>query len=109
MLWHGLNVALGLSAVSILLGLLVSRVLGGLRHTTTRFESVFAWGPSSWYGLSLVLLNRLATVQTRLLQNGYLRLYLVMIIATTVGLTGYSLVHNGGLPGVSLPADSTLL
>jgi multicomponent Na+:H+ antiporter subunit A len=104
-LWHGLNVALGLSAVSILLGLLVSACWEALRHTTARFESVFAWGPASWYGLSLVLLNRLATVQMRLLQNGYLRLYLVMIIATTVGLTGYSLVHNGGLPGVSLPAD----
>jgi multicomponent Na+:H+ antiporter subunit A len=104
-LWHGLNRALGLSAVSILLGLLISAYWEPLRRTTARFESVRAWGPASWYGLALALLNWLAAAQTRLLQNGYLRLYLVMIIATTVGLTGYTLVRNGGLPGAVLAAD----
>jgi multicomponent Na+:H+ antiporter subunit A len=104
-LWHGLNVALGLSAVSTLLGLGISARWEVLRHTSAGVESVFAWGPASWYDLSLELLNRLATVQTRLLQNGYLRLYLAMIIATTVGLSGYTLVRNGGLPGAMLPAD----
>jgi multicomponent Na+:H+ antiporter subunit A len=104
-LWHGLNVALGLSAVSTLLGLLVFACWEALRRMTARCESVFAWGPASWYSLSLELLNRLATVQTRLLQNGYLRLYLAMIIATTVGLTGYTLVCSGGLPAAVLPAD----
>jgi multicomponent Na+:H+ antiporter subunit A len=107
-LWHGLNVALGLSAVSVLLGLLVSARWETLRRTSARFESVFAWGPGSWYGLALALLNRLAVAQTRLLQNGYLRLYLVMIIAATVGLTGYTLVHNGALPGAVLPVDLRL-
>jgi multicomponent Na+:H+ antiporter subunit A len=104
-LWHGLNVALGLSTASILLGLLVYARWEVLRRMTARFASVFAWGPASWYGLALALLNVLATAQTRLLQNGYLRLYLVMIIATTIGLTGYTLVRNGGLPGAVLPAD----
>ncbi|HEU5086663.1 MAG TPA: hydrogen gas-evolving membrane-bound hydrogenase subunit E, partial [Roseiflexaceae bacterium] len=104
-LWHGLNVALGLSTASILLGLLVSARWEVLRRTSARFDSVFAWGPASWYGLALALLNRLAAAQTRLLQNGYLRLYLVMIIAATVGLTGYTLVHNGALPGAVLPVE----
>ncbi|MGE3539666.1 MAG: putative monovalent cation/H+ antiporter subunit A [Candidatus Tectimicrobiota bacterium] len=107
-LWHGLNGALGLSAVSIGLGLLVAACWKGLRRMTARCTRLCAWGPASWYGLSLGLVNRFATAQTRLLQHGSLRLYLVMIIATTVGLTGYTLVYHSGLPGVSLPTDLRL-
>jgi multicomponent Na+:H+ antiporter subunit A len=45
-------------------------------------------------------LNLLARAQTRLLQSGYLRFYLMIIIATTVGLLVYTLASNGQLNGV---------
>jgi multicomponent Na+:H+ antiporter subunit A len=104
-LWHGLHAALGCSAASILLGLLVYACWAALRRATARFDRLRGWGPASWYSHSLELLNTLATAQTRLLQNGYLRFYLSMIIATTVGLVGYTLVHTGGFQGAIRRSD----
>jgi multicomponent Na+:H+ antiporter subunit A len=42
-------------------------------------------------------LNGLALGQTRLLQSGYLRYYLMITVAATAGLTGYALVGRRGL------------
>ena len=46
----------------------------------------FAWGPQHWYNHLLAGMNRVAQRQTQLLQNGYLRFYLLIIVATTVAL-----------------------
>jgi multicomponent Na+:H+ antiporter subunit A len=42
-------------------------------------------------------LNALARTQTRLLQSGYLRFYLLMITLTTIGLVGYTLAYQNAL------------
>jgi multicomponent Na+:H+ antiporter subunit A len=49
------------------------------------------------YGLALDGLNLFARTQTRLLQSGYLRFYLMIIIATTVGLVVYTLASSSQL------------
>ncbi len=97
-LWHGLNPALLLSMLSVLIGLGLYGGWTALRRTTGWMEVVFGWGPTRWYVASLSGLNRVARWQTHILQNGYLRYYLLTILASTVGLVGYTLLSRAGLP-----------
>jgi multicomponent Na+:H+ antiporter subunit A len=96
-LWHGLNPALGLSALAIALGALLYLDWDRWRKGVRRLESVFRWGPETAYSWSIDILNWMAAAQTRLLQNGYLRFYLLIIILATVLLTGSFLFLQGGL------------
>ncbi|MBI1940141.1 MAG: putative monovalent cation/H+ antiporter subunit A [Acidobacteria bacterium] len=93
-LWHGFTPVLGLSALSIAGGLTLYAAHDRLREVTGRFRAGFLWGPARWYDLSLEGLDRLAPAVTRRLQSGYLRVYLLTIIATTVALAGYTLVSR---------------
>jgi multicomponent Na+:H+ antiporter subunit A len=96
-LWHGLNAALGLSVSAILLGVLLYLAWNGWRKQVGRLQPVLRWGPEAGYSWSLVLLNWAAKLQTRVLQNGYLRFYLLAIILSTVVLAGSLLLLRGGL------------
>ncbi len=98
-LWHGFNIVLGLSAVSVILGIFLFTGWTSLRRKTSWVERIFAWGPTRWYTLSLDGMNWLAREQTRRLQNGYLRYYLLTILVTTVGLVGYTLLTQANPPG----------
>ena len=51
-------------------------------------------GAEDAYKLMLTVLNVVASGQTRILQSGYLRVYLLTIIGTTVLLVGYSLASG---------------
>jgi len=90
-LWHGFNPALALSIASILLGLVVYASWNGLRAVNRRLEPVLDRGPAWWYDKGLGGLFALAGIQTRLLQNGYLRYYLITILGTLIVLTGSTL------------------
>jgi multicomponent Na+:H+ antiporter subunit A len=68
-----------------------------VRRTHARWERALGWGPQRWYELGLVALNWIALVQTRLLQNGSLRSYVMMIIVTATALTGSTLLIREGL------------
>jgi len=96
-LWHGLTPALALSAVTLAggVGAYAARGLG--RQAASRWDGAARWGPAGWYELALIGLNRLAQGQTRLLQSGYLRYYLMITVAATVGLAGYALAGRGAL------------
>jgi multicomponent Na+:H+ antiporter subunit A len=93
-LWHGVNWALGLSALSLTLGGLAYWGRGKLRRPSE--SPLFNMGPARWYDVTLQAVYRLAETQTRLLQNGYLRAYLSTIILTTVVLAGYALFGRAG-------------
>ncbi len=97
-LWHGVNVALALSGLSLLVGWLAYRGWANLRATALRFDPVLARGPQRWYDLALVGLQRLAVLQTRVLQNGQLRYYVLTILGTLVALVGYTLIAHTQLP-----------
>lgn len=90
-LWHGLNFTLGLSAVTFAGGFL----LYALRHPMRRFfgkiEKLSEYGPDRWYEWGLITLKKTASFQTRLLQSGYLRYYLIMVFMTTTGFVGFTL------------------
>ncbi|HSJ57284.1 MAG TPA: putative monovalent cation/H+ antiporter subunit A, partial [Anaerolineae bacterium] len=96
-LWHGLNPVLGLSVLTFLLGIMVFAAWDRLQRSSRLLDVSARWGPGRWYDWSLLGLNAVARWQTRLLQNGALRFYLLIIILTTVGLAGYTLLRAGGL------------
>jgi multicomponent Na+:H+ antiporter subunit A len=97
-LWHGFNLALGLSAVAITSGFGVYFLWARLRNTTSWLERYLAWGPDWFYAQSLDRLNLLARFQTSVLQSGVLHHYLIFIITTTVILGGYTLISRVGFP-----------
>jgi len=99
-LWHGVNPVFALSVFTVVAGVGVYLGKGILSRAVSRAGLAgfgARWGAQRCYDLSLTGLNTLARAQTRLLQSGYLRFYLLIIIATTVGLVGHTLVSRGGL------------
>jgi multicomponent Na+:H+ antiporter subunit A len=96
-LWHGLTPAFALSAVTLVGGVSVYAGRGLLRRAASRWDSFGRWGPAGWYELALRALSGLALGQTRLLQSGYLRYYLMIVLVTTAGLAGATLVGRGRL------------
>lgn len=63
-----------------------------LRRAASRLA--WAWGPDWVYAWALDGFLKLANWQTRILQSGYLRVYLSVIILTTVGLAGTNLLGS---------------
>lgn len=103
-LWHGLNPIFALSALTLAAGAGVYAGHAWLNRAMSEFAPVVAvsrfaaaWGPQAWYARALNGLNALAVNQTRLLQSGYLRYYLLIILATVIGLTGYTLSSRAGI------------
>jgi multicomponent Na+:H+ antiporter subunit A len=90
----GITPVLGLSVVTVLGGLAVyflrDKLLGILRPLNM-LERI---GPQWGYEASLVALKSSAHHQTRVLQNGYLRYYLLTIFVTVIGLAGFVFVYQ---------------
>lgn len=96
-LWHGITPALGMSAAALAVGVLGYAAWGLWRRGVKRLEWLLRWGPEAAYGWSLIILNWVAAWQTRILQNGYLRNYLLIIMLVTVLAAGSILALGGGL------------
>jgi multicomponent Na+:H+ antiporter subunit A len=96
-LWHGFNPALMLSIVSVTAGVGLVFIWAALRRATPWMGGVLSWGPERGYGLILAGVNALSRAQTLVLQNGYLRVYLMVTIGTAIGLGGYTLIYTGSL------------
>jgi multicomponent Na+:H+ antiporter subunit A len=65
-LFHGFNLALLLSGLAILLGIILYRFWTFLRHASHGFERFLRWGPHWLYNASLDQMNALAVTQTRI-------------------------------------------
>jgi multicomponent Na+:H+ antiporter subunit A len=91
-LWHGFNEALALSAASLAGGVALYYFWEGLRRATSRLERFLAWGPERLYQAGLVLLARGSEGLTSVLQSGYLRYYVLTVIAAAAALGAYPLV-----------------
>jgi multicomponent Na+:H+ antiporter subunit A len=98
-LWHGINEALLLSLVSVSIGVMLYYSWERLHPVLSGLEMRLTWGPSHVYARILAGVFALARAQTQVLQNGYLRIYLMCVIATTVGLGGYTIISRGALEG----------
>jgi multicomponent Na+:H+ antiporter subunit A len=94
-LWHGWTLMLALSAVTLGCGvvLFVNRTM--LSSLGLIIEPAGRWGPARWYALALDGLHKLARLQTRLLQSGYLRYYLLSVLVVLVLLAILTGVRYG--------------
>ncbi|MDZ7853999.1 MAG: putative monovalent cation/H+ antiporter subunit A [Halomonas sp.] len=90
-LWHGINLPLLLSMASLLLGLLAYRHWDRLRARLARLEPLMARGPEAGYEALMAGMVAVAGWQTRILQNGHIRNYLVMTLLVLLGLVGHAL------------------
>jgi multicomponent Na+:H+ antiporter subunit A len=102
--WHGVGPPLLLSGVGILLGVVAYASRRAARRASPRLA-----GPAI-QARALAALGALARGQTRLLQTGYLRHYLIVTVVVVAGLVGWSLVGRaGGRPawtaGTALPHE----
>jgi multicomponent Na+:H+ antiporter subunit A len=99
-LWHGFNAALALSGASLALGALAYFAWPAIRRLHASRQSLLGWGPSRFYEVGLAGVDSVARAQTRLLQNGYLRAYVMTIIVTATVLAGWTLISREGLPAL---------
>ncbi len=90
-LWHGFNLPLLLSVITLAGGIAVyfqrERVLERAKPVT----QYSPWGPGAGYDGLLNGTLRFAAWQTRVLQSGYLRMYLLFTVITTMVLVVYAL------------------
>lgn len=91
-LWHGFNLVLLLSGLTLAAGAALYLGHRRLHAAAGWLDAVGRWGAEAGYLRALDGLNALARGQTQILQNGYLRYYLLVIILTTIGLVGYPLL-----------------
>lgn len=114
-LWHhgALNVVLILGAATIAAGVALYAAREPLRRAARPLGAVLRWGPERGYDLAFAGFLSVARFQTRLLQSGYLRRYLVVTIVTIVALVGAGLVRAGDLfapiPGPEIRFHEALL
>jgi len=94
-LWHGVNPALGLSVLSVALGAVVYGGWNTVRRARRLGEGVLKWGPDRLYDLSMDGLMMLARSQTRVVQSGYLRYYLLAVVLSVMGLVVFTLQTRG--------------
>jgi multicomponent Na+:H+ antiporter subunit A len=99
-LWHGLNAALGLSALIVAVGV----ALHVLRDRVARLQAAVPPLPDSraaYLGTVTGLLTN-AKRLTKVVQNGSLPTYQLVILATLIVLPGWALLGKG-IPDLRLP------
>ena len=97
-LWHGLNLMLALSVVTVAGGALLYLVRSRLILGADLAERLTAWGPARMYQRAVRGLFTLARAQTRLLQHGYLRYYLLVILGMAVALAAGAWLRGESSP-----------
>ncbi|UYG04807.1 putative monovalent cation/H+ antiporter subunit A [Halomonas sp. LR3S48] len=90
-LWHGINLPLVLSLASLALGLAVWHRWDRLRAHLARIRPLMARGPEAGYEALMAGMVAGAEWQTRMLQNGHIRNYLIVTLLTLLGLVGHAL------------------
>jgi multicomponent Na+:H+ antiporter subunit A len=96
-LWHGFNLPLLLSGVSLAAGVGVYLLRPRLAAAVAALGGA-RWGAGRGYERLDAGLRRLAAVQTRVLQSGYLPRYVLFAAATTVALPAAALLLAGDVP-----------
>ncbi len=95
-LWHGVNLPLILSALILIAGILLYFKWPRLRDWFNGPVALDQYGPEALYYRFTGALSNFAGWQTRVLQNGYMRNYLLTILLTTVAVVGYTLFSRLG-------------
>ena len=91
-LWHGINLPLLMSLVSLALGYLLFKRWDRVRARLARLDPLISRGPESGYDAFMDGVVVVSEWQTRILQNGYMRNYILVMIVTLIALVGNSLL-----------------
>lgn len=92
-LWHGFTLELGLSILTVTLGILLYFGRERIKNIISLFSFTNYLKPSYYYEIILDGTINFAKNSTKLFQSGYLRYYIIWIVATTVLITGYTLFN----------------
>lgn len=88
-LWHGLNLALLLSLVTLALGLTLLVFRNPWHGLTGPLNGLARFGPEALYHGTVAAILQGARVLTRIIQHGYLRYYLlVVLVCMTAAMAG---------------------
>ncbi|MBZ0184591.1 MAG: putative monovalent cation/H+ antiporter subunit A [Melioribacteraceae bacterium] len=90
-LWHGFNLELLLSTITVLLGLFLYFKRDYFLKFVASFSSVKFVQPSYYYQFIFDGTLSFAKYITAKIQNGYLRFYILIILLTTFSLIAYTL------------------
>lgn len=98
-LWHGLNPALAMSFITVVIGIGIFLGRGRIQPYAVKIYQRGWYGSERAYDTAINSLTWFAGKWSHLLQHGYLRYYLLTIIGTAVILAGYPLFGHGELVG----------
>ncbi len=101
-LWHGFNLELGLSVLTVLLGIALYFQREKLINITYKLSFAKFIQPSFYYDLFLNRTLAFAKFQSRLLQNGNLSNYVIIIVITTVVLAGFAITTNNSISNINI-------
>ncbi len=107
-LWHGFNFVLLLSFVTLLSGIGIYYFRKNIIHAIENIKLADFLKTSFWYEQTLNGMLSFAKHQTKVLQNGYMRYYIIFIILTTLGLAGYTLFHFPVMSSLKIDTDLTI-
>jgi multicomponent Na+:H+ antiporter subunit A len=82
--WHGFTPMLGLSALTIALGIVAYLRWNRLNQVLARWRLLDDFGPDQGYRWLLERLQILAAWQTRTIQTGSMRFYMIVIFVVTI-------------------------
>ena len=97
-LWHGFNLPLLLSLLSLGGGVILFAIWRRSREPLERLRPLYERiGPEAAYFNLMQGLTRVAAWQTGQIQSGKLGNYLIVLVMSTIGLVGYTLLSQYGL------------
>ncbi|MFB9869093.1 putative monovalent cation/H+ antiporter subunit A [Vreelandella sulfidaeris] len=91
-LWYGFNVALVMSIIGVGLGFILFKFWDRARAKLAVLAPVMRHGPEAGYESMMNGIVHVAEWQTRLLQNGYMRNYILVMLTTLIVLIGNSIL-----------------
>ena len=100
-MWHGFTVALGLSVLTVVAGVALYFLAPAARRARGFYEALGRFGPERGYELLLEGMLSFARWQTRVLQNGNLRSYIITIVLFTVALLVWLLPRDFPMPDMA--------
>ncbi|WP_119677929.1 putative monovalent cation/H+ antiporter subunit A [Indioceanicola profundi] len=97
-LWHGITPALGLSVITVALGVVLFLALGRVKSALDGLARVSRINVDAAWDHILAGLDAVFTVVTRRMQPGYLRTYMFLTFLSITVLLGGTILLKGGLP-----------
>ncbi len=101
-LWHGFTAALGLSALALTAGAVLSWRWHAIAARASGWQVPVVLTAERWYHMTLDGILALAGWSTRLLQNGDQRRYTLTVLLAVLGMCAFAFYQGGAF---QLPAD----